>query len=203
MTTLLVNNLDRALQRHLGISGDLPRIHNETQDEDIYGYIQPKVSTSQFRAMSLMDGLFSSKDSIYLVNGDLIYDRINAKYGYVTQLYEKEYGYEALIYVCNAQVLIAHPNETTDSYGRKTIDWTTTVHHTDIRALISQQNLELENDAGSMLDRTLYYCYLQYLATVHQGDRIFDGTKYYLVKNIDDASFNGALKRIEMSRINV
>ncbi len=203
--SLIAENFHRELSRRLGTFNGSARIRNETKSVMLFGYTEEKKAEKFFKAMNNRTGIFSSTEvqARSIENGDLIFDRHDNFYGYITALQNKDYAYTAVIYVCNAQITIAHPTPTKDDFKNSSIDWTTTVHHTDLRALISLENyLSTEDVKGSKLDRTRYYCHVPFSATVHQGDRVFDGTRYYMVQNIDEISFNGALKVVEMAVAN-
>lgn len=201
--TIATDNYHRLLTRRLGMFGLLPRMRNITTNTNFYGYLEPKKSEKLFKSTFIMQGSFSCKD-VLVVNGDLVYDRHHEKYGYVTGLSEDGNGYNAIVYICNSVLTIAHPTEVSDAYHKKTTNWADVVHHTGMRALLSVLSaLSLENEVGSMLDKTRFYCYLQYSAVVHQGDRIHDGSQYYMVRNIDEISWNGALKCLELGVVNV
>jgi hypothetical protein len=201
--TVATDNFHRLLTRRLGVEGTLPRMRNMTTNKNFYGYLEPKQSEKLFKSTYMMRGFFSSKEAL-VANGDLVYDRHHNKYGYVTELSEDGNGYNSMVYICNSVLTIAHPTETEDAYHKKTVNWATVVHHTGIRALLSVLSaLSIENAPGSMFDKTRFYCYLQYSAVVHQGDRIYDGAQYYTVRNIDEISWNGALKCLELGVISV
>jgi hypothetical protein len=209
--SLASDNFDRVLERRIGIHNNVPRIRNVTKSIDILGYLEFKKSENVFKSLNIMDGLFSASlpPSGSIDKGDLIYDRRESRYGYVTNLQRRgtdnvPYGYLAEIYMCNAVITIAHPYEALDNYNRKTIYWNIVIHHQNMKALISPINLLLEDIVGSKADKTMSYCYFDYTTTVHQGDRIHDGDKYYIVQKIaDDVSYDGALKVLEMGIINV
>lgn len=208
--SLASNNFDRVLERRIGIHNNLPRIRNITKSIDIFGYLEFKKSESIFKSLNIMVGLFSASlpPSGSIDSGDLIYDRREARYGYVINLQRRgtdnvPYGYLSEIYMCNTEITIAHPYEATDSYNRKTVYWNRTIHYSDMKALISPINMLLEDIIGSKIDKTMYYCYIDYASIVHQGDRIYDGEKYYIVQKIDDISFDRNLKVLEIGVINV
>ena len=209
--SLSSNNFDRVLERRIGIHNNIPRIRNVTKSIDILGYLEFKKSENIFKSLNIMEGLFSASllPSGSIDKGDLIYDRREDRYGYIVNPQRRgvnnvPYGYLADIYMCNAVISIAHPYEASDTYNRKTVYWNRVIHHQSMKALISPINLLLEDIVGSKIDKTMSYCYLDYSATVHQGDRIYDGEKYYIVQKIaDDVSYDGALKVIEIGVINV
>lgn len=203
--SLATENFHRSLTMRAGVvpGSATPRIQNVTKSVDLCGFLDPHESANKFKSMHIMDGIFSAllSQASCLENGNLIYDRFHGKYGYVTELFADEAGcYEATVYMCNSLVTIAHPAKTLDTFKREAISWTTTVHGTNIRALISLMNyLAIETTvAGSKADSTTYYCYTGFGVVAHQGDRVYDGTKYYMVTNIDDVSWNGGLKCLQM-----
>lgn len=209
MTTLAVDNFHRFLALRAGVITDgTARIQNVTKSVNVCGYLEPKTSENLFKSMHIMNGIFSAllPSSGSMEDGDLIYDRFHGKYGYVTEFGADDPSYQAMVYMCNSQITIAHPTVTQDWAKRdKATSWTTTVHHTNLRALITLENyLAIEkNTPGSKADNTKFYCYVGFDTVVHQGDRVYDGTHYYLVNNIDDVSWNGAIKCLEMGIINV